>query len=137
MQPSAISGAANIRTPTLITHGGADRVCPTSQARELYRALSRRRGRSRLVDFLETLGAVVGLDNQVTRNRLDLSPEAWRGLLDGRRTDVPDIERGHVALGLETPGGSHVVGWGFVREGRLKEHIPRGRRKWLRNVVAE
>jgi hypothetical protein len=77
------------------------------------------------------------LDTQVTRNRLDLSPEAWRGLLDGRRTDVPDIERGHVALGLETPGGSHVVGWGFVREGRLKEHIPRGRRKWLRNVVAE
>jgi len=32
----------------------------------VYRALSRRRGRSRLVDFLETLGSVVGLDNQVT-----------------------------------------------------------------------
>ena len=31
----------------------------------VFRALSRRRGRSRLVDFLETLGAVVGLDNQV------------------------------------------------------------------------
>ena len=31
----------------------------------VYRALSRRRGRSRLVGFLETLGAVVGLENQV------------------------------------------------------------------------
>jgi response regulator RpfG family c-di-GMP phosphodiesterase len=32
----------------------------------VFRALSRRRGRSRLVDFLETLGGVVGLDSQVT-----------------------------------------------------------------------
>ena len=31
----------------------------------VFRALSRRRGRSRLVGFLETPGAVVGLDNQV------------------------------------------------------------------------
>jgi len=31
----------------------------------VYRALSRRRGRSRLVDFLKTLGSVVGLDHQV------------------------------------------------------------------------
>jgi DNA-binding response OmpR family regulator len=31
----------------------------------VFRALSRRRGRSRLVDFLETLGSVVGLDKQV------------------------------------------------------------------------
>jgi putative nucleotidyltransferase with HDIG domain len=31
----------------------------------VLRALSRRRGRSRLVEFLETLGAVVGLDDQV------------------------------------------------------------------------
>jgi NOL1/NOP2/sun family putative RNA methylase len=77
------------------------------------------------------------LDREITRNRVDLSADAWRGLLDGRRTDVPGIERGHVALGLETSNGPHVVGWGFVRDGRLKEHIPRGRRKWLRNVVAE
>lgn len=33
----------------------------------VFRALSRLRGRSRLVDFLETLGAVVGLDSQVTQ----------------------------------------------------------------------
>ena len=33
----------------------------------VIRALSRLRGRSRLVDFLETLGAVVGLDSQVTQ----------------------------------------------------------------------
>ncbi|MBT8403621.1 MAG: RsmB/NOP family class I SAM-dependent RNA methyltransferase [Gemmatimonadetes bacterium] len=77
------------------------------------------------------------LDDQVTRNRVDLTAEEWRGLLDGRRTDIPGIERGHVALGLETPSGRHVVGWGFVRDGRLKDHIPRGRRKWLRNVVAD
>ena len=31
----------------------------------VFRALSRRRGRSQLVDFLATLGAVVGLDNQL------------------------------------------------------------------------
>ena len=31
----------------------------------VFRALSRRRGRARLVGFLETLGAVVGLDSQV------------------------------------------------------------------------
>jgi putative nucleotidyltransferase with HDIG domain len=31
----------------------------------VFRALSRRRGRSRLVDFLETLGSMVGLDRQV------------------------------------------------------------------------
>jgi putative nucleotidyltransferase with HDIG domain len=31
----------------------------------VFRALSRRRGRSRLVDFLATLGALVGLDNQL------------------------------------------------------------------------
>jgi response regulator RpfG family c-di-GMP phosphodiesterase len=32
----------------------------------VFRSLSRRRGRARLVGFLETLGAVVGLDSQVT-----------------------------------------------------------------------
>ena len=26
---------------------------------------------------------------------------------------------------------------GSVRDGRLKDHVPRGQRKWLRNVVAE
>lgn len=75
------------------------------------------------------------LDRRVTRNRLDLSPERWRGLLDGRLTEVPGVDRGHRALGLDLPGGAHLVGWGFVRDGRLKDHIPRGRRKWLRNVV--
>lgn len=76
------------------------------------------------------------LDGRVTRNRLDLDPATWRGLLDGRLTEVPGVERGHRALGLATPSGNHVVGWGFVRDGRLKDHIPRGRRKWLRSAVA-
>jgi len=40
-QESAISGAGNIKTPTLITHGGADRRVPTSQGYELYRSLVR------------------------------------------------------------------------------------------------
>lgn len=77
------------------------------------------------------------LDRRVTRNRLDMSAERWRGLLDGRLTEVPGVDRGHRALALALPGGAHVVGWGFVRDGRLKDHIPRGRRKWLRNVVDE
>lgn len=77
------------------------------------------------------------LNQRVRLNRFDMGPEGWRGLLDGRLTTVPGIERGHLALGLELAGQSHVVGWGFVRDGRLKDHIPRGRRTWLRNVVAE
>lgn len=77
------------------------------------------------------------LDRRVTRNRLDLDAAAWRGLLDGRVTEVPGVERGHRALGLAGPGGAHLVGWGFVRDGRLKDHVPRGRRKWLRSVVDE
>ena len=77
------------------------------------------------------------LDGRVTRNRLDLDAERWRGLLDGRLTEIPDVDRGHRALGLVLPhGDAHLVGWGFVRDGRLKDHIPRGRRKWLRNVVS-
>jgi hypothetical protein len=72
------------------------------------------------------------LDQAISKRRLDLSPEHWRALLDGR--DVrPDHEpAGHVALTLR---GS-VVGWGFIREGRLQHHVPRGRAKWLRNVLA-
>lgn len=77
------------------------------------------------------------LDHRVTRNRADLSASQWRDVLDGRATSVPGVERGHLALGLETDRSRHIVGWGFVRDGRLKDHIPRGRRKWLRNVVAE
>lgn len=77
------------------------------------------------------------LDHRVTRNRADLTAARWRDVLDGRATSVPGVERGHVALGLNTGLGSHIVGWGFVRDGRLKDHIPSGRRKWLRNVVSE
>ena len=40
-EESPVSGAGNVRTPTLITIGGADRRVPTSQAQEMYRALSR------------------------------------------------------------------------------------------------
>ncbi|MFC1528804.1 S9 family peptidase [Candidatus Latescibacterota bacterium] len=40
-EESAISRAGNIRTPTLVTHGGADRNVPTSQGYEFYRALVR------------------------------------------------------------------------------------------------
>lgn len=36
---SAVSGAANITTPTIITIGGADRRVPTTQGYELYRTL--------------------------------------------------------------------------------------------------
>lgn len=36
---SAISGAGNIKTPTLVLNGGADRRVPTTQGYELYRAL--------------------------------------------------------------------------------------------------
>lgn len=75
------------------------------------------------------------LDRDVTAHRLDLPPHVWRDLLDGRLVEVPGVDRGHRALGLAGPTGPHVVGWGFVRDGRLLEHIPRGRRKWLRNVV--
>jgi hypothetical protein len=77
------------------------------------------------------------LDDRVTRNRADLSEARWRDVLDGRATSVPGVERGHVALGLATDQGRHIVGWGFVRDGRLKDHIPSGRRNWLRSVVAD
>ncbi len=40
-EESPISAAGNIRTPTLITIGGADRRVPTTQGMELYRALVR------------------------------------------------------------------------------------------------
>ncbi|UCC49791.1 MAG: S9 family peptidase [Gemmatimonadota bacterium] len=40
-EESAISGAGNIITPTLIVIGGADRRVPTTQGYELYRALVR------------------------------------------------------------------------------------------------
>ena len=40
-EESAISGAGNITTPTLIVIGGADRRVPTTQGYELYRALVR------------------------------------------------------------------------------------------------
>ncbi len=76
------------------------------------------------------------LDAHITRHRVDLSPEMWRDVLDGRETHLPGIERGYVALGLQTPTGAHVVGWGFVRDGRLKDHVPGGQRKWLRKVVS-
>lgn len=36
---SAISGAANVRTPTLVVTGGSDRRVPTHQSYELYRTL--------------------------------------------------------------------------------------------------
>lgn len=75
------------------------------------------------------------LDHRVVRHRLDLPARVWRDLLDGRMVEVPGVERGHRALALASPSGSHVVGWGFVRDGRLLQHIPKGRRKWLRNVV--
>lgn len=40
-EESPISGSGNIRTPTLITIGGADRRVPTSQAHEMHKALVR------------------------------------------------------------------------------------------------
>jgi dipeptidyl aminopeptidase/acylaminoacyl peptidase len=40
-EESAIGGAGNITTPTLIVIGGADRRVPTTQGYELYRALVR------------------------------------------------------------------------------------------------
>lgn len=73
------------------------------------------------------------LDTAITRHRLELDPSTWRDLLDGREVRLDDLERGHVALALH----GHVAGWGFVRDHRLQHHIPRGRSKWLRNVVAE
>ncbi len=76
------------------------------------------------------------LDDQVTRNRADLTPRQWLDVLDGRTTTIPGVERGHLALGVELDRERHVAGWGFVRDGRLKDHIPRGRRAWLRSVVA-
>jgi NOL1/NOP2/sun family putative RNA methylase len=71
------------------------------------------------------------LDGAITRSRLELDRAGWRDLLDGREVRVPDVERGHLALCLD----GHVVGWGFVRAHRLQHHVPRGRSKWLRNVV--
>lgn len=50
-QESAISRAGAIRTPTLITIGGADRRVPTSQGYELYRALVWLEVPSRLLVF--------------------------------------------------------------------------------------
>jgi NOL1/NOP2/fmu family ribosome biogenesis protein len=71
------------------------------------------------------------LDSAISRNRLELDREGWRDLLDGRDVRVSGVERGHLALCLD----GHVVGWGFVRDHRLQHHVPRGRSKWLRNVV--
>lgn len=73
------------------------------------------------------------LDRAITKNRIDLDAQGWRDLLDGRDVQIDAIERGHVALGFD----GHIAGWGFVRDHRLQHHIPRGRAKWLRNVVAE
>ena len=49
-----------------------------------YRALSRNRGRRRLVGFLETLGSVVGLDNQVAEilDNVELDPRVNRRVAD-------------------------------------------------------
>jgi len=48
---SAMSGAARVTTPTLITHGGSDRRVPSAQAFELYRALRRQGVRAELLIF--------------------------------------------------------------------------------------
>jgi putative nucleotidyltransferase with HDIG domain len=61
----------------------------------VFRALSRRRGRARLVGFLETLGAVVGLDSQVTEilDHVERDPRVNRRVADlvtetGRSTEL-------------------------------------------------
>jgi dipeptidyl aminopeptidase/acylaminoacyl peptidase len=48
---SAMSGAGDVRTPTLITIGEADRRTPVSQAWEMYRALQRRGVEAELLVF--------------------------------------------------------------------------------------
>jgi NOL1/NOP2/sun family putative RNA methylase len=72
------------------------------------------------------------LDEAVTKRRLELSSEGWRALLDGREVRPDHTPQGHVALALE----GRIVGWGFIRDGRLQHHVPRGRAKWLRNVLS-
>jgi NOL1/NOP2/sun family putative RNA methylase len=72
------------------------------------------------------------LDGAVERRRVELGEDGWRALLDGREVRPHDAPAGHVALVLR----GHVVGWGFVRDGRLLCHVPRGRSGWLRSVVA-
>ncbi len=73
------------------------------------------------------------LDDAVVKNRVELDERGWRALLDGRGPSLEGVERGHVALALR----GRVVGWGFVRDGQLHSHVPRGRASWLRSVVAE
>lgn len=70
------------------------------------------------------------LDDAVTRRRIELDRPTWQALLDGREVR-PEAPEGYAALVLD----GHVVGWGFVRGGRLQHHVPRGRSKWLRNLV--
>ncbi len=71
------------------------------------------------------------LDDAVTRRRIVLDRTTWLSLLDGREVR-PDAPEGYAALVFE----GHVVAWGFVRDGRLQHHVPRGRSKWLRSLVA-
>jgi NOL1/NOP2/sun family putative RNA methylase len=72
------------------------------------------------------------LDSAVTRRRIELDRNAWRALLEGREVRCDGAQQGYAALVFE----GHVVGWGFNRDGRLQHHIPRGRTKWLKSVVA-
>jgi NOL1/NOP2/sun family putative RNA methylase len=72
------------------------------------------------------------LDGLVTRRRVELDEGSWLALLDGRAVHPSSARDGYASLVLH----DHVAGWGFVRDGRLHHSVPRGRSKWLRNVVA-
>jgi NOL1/NOP2/sun family putative RNA methylase len=72
---------------------------------------------------------------RTTRGRVELSAGDWVRLLEAGRIEVgPEVEKdGMVAL-------SHrgmVLGRGFHRGGVLRHEIPKGKLKWLRNVMEE
>lgn len=72
------------------------------------------------------------LGQAVTRGRVELDPPEWVRLLDeGRMAAADGTKDGIVALCHQ----GMVLARGFQRDGVLRHEVPRGRLRWLRNVM--
>ncbi len=67
----------------------------------------------------------------IRARRVEVSRPELRSLLLGRALPKPDLPQGYVALCLD----GEVIGCGEARDGRLRCHIPLGRRQELLVVI--
>lgn len=119
---SPLSRVQDVQTPTLILHGGDDRVCPASQAEQWFAALREREVPTRLVlypggghgfifsgrpshrlDYSRRLVDWIDRDIASGSARMPLDADHWQSRLDdlAARHGVPGAQLGILRVGTE------------------------------------